>query len=43
MVAELLVEVLFSPIGYRVVRRWEAQGVGKAYLEKYGAPQGESV
>ena len=29
---ELFMEVLFSPIGYRVTRRWRSQGVGSAYL-----------
>lgn len=30
-VLELLMEVIFSPIGYRVLRRWEKEGVGDAY------------
>lgn len=29
---ELFMEVLFSPIGYGVTRRWHSQGVGSAYL-----------
>ncbi len=32
-VAELIMEIAFSPIGYRIVGRWKQQGVGKAYLE----------
>ena len=32
-VAELLMEVLFSPIGYRITKRWKEQAVGKEYLE----------
>lgn len=32
-VAELLVEVVFSPLGYRIVRRMQADGVGQAYLD----------
>ena len=32
-VAELLLEILFSPIGYRITRRWQKDGVGAAYLE----------
>ncbi|MBR6593715.1 MAG: VUT family protein [Clostridia bacterium] len=32
-VAELIMEVLFSPIGYRIVTRWKANSVGKEYLE----------
>ncbi|MBQ3109042.1 MAG: VUT family protein [Clostridia bacterium] len=31
-VAELLMEVLFSPIGYRIVTKWKANSVGKEYL-----------
>lgn len=30
--AELLMEVIFSPFGYRVVRKWKEQGVGREYL-----------
>lgn len=32
-VAELLCEVIFSPLGYRIVRKMEANNVGQAYLE----------
>ncbi len=32
-VAELIMEILFSPIGYRLVKKWKAEHVGKAYLE----------
>lgn len=31
-VAELLCEVFLSPVGYRVVRGWERDGVGNEYL-----------
>lgn len=31
-VAELLMEVVFSPLGYYVVKRWEKEGVGKEYF-----------
>ena len=34
--AELLCEVIFSPIGYRVSKRWKKEEVGKEYLLKYG-------
>ena len=30
--AELLCEVVFSPVGYRVSRQWEAENVGDQYL-----------
>ncbi len=36
MVAELLVEAAFSPLGYRVTARWRKLGVGKEYLELVG-------
>lgn len=32
-VAELLMEIIFSPIGYRIVTRWKAKAVGAEYLE----------
>ncbi len=32
-VAELIMEIAFSPIGYRITRRWQADSVGKEYLE----------
>lgn len=35
MVVELLCEIIFSPIGYRVVKQWEADKVGHEYLVKH--------
>ena len=32
-VAELIMEVVFSPIGYRITRKWQKKSVGKEYLE----------
>ena len=32
-IMELLCEVIFSPIGYKVSKQWEAEHVGQAYLE----------
>lgn len=32
-VAELLCEVIFSPVGYRVSRQWEAEHVGQQYID----------
>ena len=32
-VAELIMEVVFSPIGYRITRKWQKESVGKEYLE----------
>lgn len=34
--AELIMEVLFSPIGYRIVSRWKESNVGQDYLEHIG-------
>ena len=38
MVAELLMEVLFSPIGYHVSKKWKTAGVGKDYLALMQTP-----
>ena len=32
-VAELVMEILFSPIGYRMTQKWKQQNVGREYLE----------
>ncbi len=32
-VAELIMEIVFSPIGYRMVKKWKRDRVGQAYLE----------
>lgn len=32
-VAELIMEILFSPIGYRIVTRWKENAVGKEYRD----------
>ena len=32
-VAELLMEVAFSPIGYKITKRWKEERVGQEYLE----------
>lgn len=33
MVAELLCEVIFSPIGYKICQNWRKNGIGREYLE----------
>ena len=36
-VAELLMEIIFSPIGYRITKKWKAENIGKdyfAYIER---------
>ncbi len=32
-VAELIMEIAFSPIGYRIVTKWKQENVGKEYLD----------
>ena len=32
-VAELVMEILFSPIGYRIVTNWKNHSVGQEYLD----------
>ncbi len=32
-VAELIMEIVFSPIGYRIVKNWKRHSVGKEYLD----------
>lgn len=31
---ELMCEMIFSPIGYKISRRWEAKNIGEAYINK---------
>ena len=33
-VAELLSEVIFSPVGYKACKKWEEQGIGQEYISK---------
>lgn len=32
-IVELLFEVVFSPVGYKISKQWEAENVGKEYLD----------
>jgi hypothetical protein len=32
-VAELIMEMLFSPIGYRLTKKWRRENVGKEYFD----------
>ena len=32
-IAELIMEILFSPVGYRIVTKWKKNAVGKEYLD----------
>jgi len=42
-VAELLFEVVFSPVGYRVVGRMERENVGKEYLDYLASRKAEKA
>lgn len=35
MLLELLIEIVFSPIGYKISKTWENENVGKDYILKY--------
>ncbi|MBR4836644.1 MAG: VUT family protein, partial [Clostridia bacterium] len=35
-IAELILEALFSPIAFRIVKRWKSEGVGQRYLTLVG-------
>ncbi len=32
-IAELIMEIVFSPIGYRITKKWQAEAIGKEYFE----------
>lgn len=32
-VAELIMEILFSPIGYHITKKWKAHSIGREYIE----------
>ena len=34
--AELIMEIVFSPIGYKITKKWQAESVGKEYFEFVG-------
>ena len=38
-VAELLMEIVFTPIGYRITQRWKEKDVGREYLDFIGGGQ----
>jgi len=31
--AELLMEIIFSPIGYRITQKWKSEDIGRDYFE----------
>ena len=38
---ELLMEIVFSPIGYRLVKRWQRNNIGKEYFDQINLQKGE--
>lgn len=32
-VAELIMEIVFSPIGYKITRKWQSENIGKEYFD----------
>ena len=42
-VVELLFEAICSPIGYRVVKKWEKEGVGEGYLKLIRSKKEEPI
>jgi len=42
-VFELLFEVIFSPIGYRIIKKWEKENVGSLYLDYIKDEENEST
>ena len=34
-VAELIMEVIFSPIGYKICQKWKKENIGKEYIEAH--------
>lgn len=43
MIAELLCEMIFSPIGFSLCKKWQCEEVGKAYFALKGHKEKESV
>ena len=35
-VVELIMEIIFSPIGYKIVQRWRKNKIGQEYIDTYG-------
>jgi len=35
MLLELAIEAIFSPLGYKIARKWKKEDVGAEYLNKY--------
>ena len=39
---ELALEIVFSPIGYRIAKRWKEKGIGQEYVDTYYPSEGQS-
>lgn len=35
MLLELAIEAIFSPLGYKLAKKWKAENVGQEYIDKY--------
>ena len=35
-VVELIMEIIFSPLGYKIVQKWRKENIGQGYIDKYG-------
>ena len=42
MLLELLFEVVFSPVGYKLARNWKKDGVGEDYIKMYNTEKKET-
>lgn len=41
--AELLMEIIFSPLGYKICKKWDEEHVGQEYLDYINNKEGESI
>lgn len=39
MILELFIEMIFSPIGYRISKKWKEENVGHEYIDKYSSKE----
>lgn len=35
MIVELIFQIIFSPIGFKIANRWKKENIGEEYIEKY--------
>ena len=41
--AELLMEIIFSPLGYKICKKWDEEKVGQEYLDYINNKEGELI